>query len=264
MTTGFTHPTPAPQFAGFALFADAAPTLDAARAALEEEFADAISVTEVPVGAEMLPALILDAAAAQVLVAPVGSPVPDDAALNACHPVWWTDPAPVAGHRGHVVITTLRPEGDAPDHDLLLAEAVTLSTVAALLLEMPGALGLYYGNAGITFPAEPYVQLIRESLEHGQLPTDAWISTWLARGDDDRVGGCTLGLASFGHADLLVEDSERPPSDVYQILHGLAGQLLASGYELMPGATVGPTEAEQHPVTVRDGGEAGVLLQVWL
>nr|NLI49325.1 hypothetical protein [Propionibacterium sp.] len=260
--TQFRHPTPAPQFAGFALFADSSPTLDAARAALEEEFGDAITATEVPVGSETLPALVLDAAATQVLVAPVGAPVPDEVALNACHPVWWSDPAPVAGHRSHVVVTTLRAEGQEPDHDLLLAEAVTLSTVAALLLELPGALGFYYGNAGITFPAAPYVQLIRESLEHGQLPTDAWISTWLARGEDDRVGGCTLGLASFGHADLLVEDSVRPASEVYQLLHGLAGQLLASGYQLMPGATVGPAEDEQHPVTVRDGGDAGVLLEV--
>jgi len=258
----FAHPAPAAQFAGFALFADEAPTLEAARSWLYAEFGDAMTAAEVPVGDDVVPALVLDAAAARVLVASVPSAVPDDVALNACHPVWWSDPTPVGQHRGHVVITTVRPEDQPVDHDLLLAEAVTLSTVAALLLELPGALGLYYGNAGITFPAEPYVQLIRESLEHGQLPTDAWISTWLARDDADRIGGCTLGLASFGHADLLIEDSERSASDVYQLLHSLAGQLIASGYALLPGATVGPTEDEQLPVTERDGGAAGPLLQV--
>lgn len=258
----FTHPQPTSQFAGFALFPGEPPTLDAAGSALEDEFGDGISVTEVSVGGLTVAALIVDTPAARVLVSPVAGPVPDDAALNACHPVWWTDPAPVADHQGHVVLTTVRAEGAEVHHDLLLAEAVAVSTVAAVLLELPEAIGLYFGNAGITFPAEPYTQLIRESLEHGQLPTDAWISTWLARDEDDRVGGCTLGLASFGHADLLVEDSERTASEVYALLHGLAGQLIASGYGLMPGATVGPTEAEQHPVSARDAGEAGQLLRI--
>lgn len=258
----FTHPEPTRQFAAFALFGAEAPTLDALAAALDADFGESTATTEVPVGDATLPALVVDAQGARVVVVPVAEPVPDDVALNACHPVWWQDPAPVAGHRAHVVVTTVRDADTEPDHELLLAEAVALSTVAALVLELPGAVALYYGNAGITFPAEPYVQLIRDSLENGQLPTEAWVSTWLARGEDERIGGCTLGLAAFGHADLLVEDSEREASDVYQLLTGLGGQLIASGYALAPGATVGPTEDEQYPVAERDGGQAGVLLQI--
>ena len=76
------------------------------------------------------------------------------------------------------------------------------------------------------------------------------------------VGGCTLGLACFGHAELLVEHSEHEASEVYGLLSGLAGQLIATGSGLLPGATVGPSDAEQYPVTARDGGQAGTMLQI--
>ena len=260
----FAHPEATTQFLGFVLFADVAPSLDALAAPLEGELGASVDRAQVPLG-EAEPeasALVVSTQGVTVLVSPADEPVPDGAALRSCHPVWWSDPEPAASHRAAVVVTTVRPPEVPADLDALLPEAIAFSTVATLLAELPGAVGVFYPNGGITFPAAAYAELVREHLDAGQLPTDVWVSAWLAREDDGTIGGCTLGLASFGHAELLVEHSGHEASEVYGLLTGLAGQLVATGSGLMPGATVGPSETEQYEVSARDGGQAGPMLQI--
>jgi len=247
----FQHPEPTGPMIAFALFADAAPALDALAASLEAEFGPVETLTPVaaPAGAEAPtapPALVVTAQGATVLVAAIGTPAPGDP-VRACHPVWWTDRSPVAEHRGHVLITVARDPDDPVDHDTALTDAVALSCVAAVVAEQPDAVALFHTNGALTLPAPAYSRLVREAFDAGELPVDAWVSVWLEPSDAG-VTAFTLGLDAFGHAELSVADSAREASEVYTLLTSVAAHLVASGDQLLPGASLGPSDEERYEV----------------
>jgi hypothetical protein len=245
---GFAHPEPQGPPLGFVL-CDAPIDLDALVAALSDELPGGVSRHPMETGdgpgGELL---AVDAQGVTLLLAPVASPVPDQAALNAAHPVWWPDTAPVAAHTDHLVITVARPQGAEADHEEALHEAVLFSVVATIVLEAPQAVALFYGNGGITLPAGPYCEMVTDALESGHLPVEAWVSAWLTRDAEGRFSGRTVGLDAFGHAELMVRGSEHEASDVYGLLISLAAHIAGSGDRLQPGAFVGPSADERYEV----------------
>ncbi len=246
----FRHPAPRGPLIAFALFADAAPALDALAACLEDEFGPVEALTPVgaPDGAEgPPPALVVTTQGATVLVAAIEGPAPGDPG-RACHPVWWADASPVAQHRGHVLITVARDLDDPVDHDTALTDAVALAAVAAVIVEQPGAVALFHTNGAITLPAAAYARLVRGSFDAGELPIDAWVSVWLEPGED-AVTAFTLGLDAFGHAELTIPDSAREASEVFTLLASVAAHLVATGDRLLPGASLGPSEEERYEVS---------------
>jgi Domain of unknown function (DUF4261) len=248
----FRHPEPVGPMIAFALFADAAPALDALAASLEAEFGPVETLTPVaePTGAEAPaapPALVVTTQGGTVLVASIATPAPGDP-VRACHPVWWTDRSAVADHRGHVLITVARDPDDAVDHDTALTDAVALSCVAAVIVEQPGAVALFHTNGALALPALAYTRLVRGSFDTGQLPVDAWVSVWLEPSDAG-VTAFTLGLDAFGHAELAVADSARAASEVYTLLTSVAAHLVATGDQLLPGASLGPNDEERYEVS---------------
>ena len=260
----FTHPAPAGPLLGFALFSQPV-DLRVLTAALENELPGGIARHTTgggDTGRPESPLLAVDAQGVTILVAPLDVPVPDGAALAACHPLWWTDPSPVETHTNHVVVTAYREPGEVVDHDRALHEAVMLSMIATIVLGLPGAVGLLYGAAGITFPAEPYCQLVSESLDQGRLPVEAWVSVWLVADDDDRPAAYTVGLEAFGHADLVIEKSEREPPEIFALLMSLAAHMVTSGDRLLPGATVGPTEDERFEVVEASFNQSAPMLRI--
>lgn len=234
----FTHPEPSGPLLGIALFSSSHVDPDALGAALTEEYGAAVSRHEAESDAHGPVTFAVQEAEATVLVTPVDEPIPSDEALQAAHPIWWTDTSPVRDHLSHVVITTWRPEGAPVDHESVLRAATLFSAVTTLVLERPDAVGVYYGNGGSTVPAQTYAHYVRETLERGDLPTDVWVTAWPMQDEGGRIGGTTLGLRHFGHADLVVLESTREPSEVYFMLQNLAGHLIVSGEQLEPGSTV--------------------------
>lgn len=261
----FTHPDPQGPLLGFGLFTHGV-DVDALAAALEDEIQGGVTrhtsgggETGRPEG----PMLAVDAQGVTILVAPVGVPVPDDQALSACHPLWWPDTSEVASHTSHVVLTAYREPGSTVDRERALHEAVMFSVVATIVLEQPGAVGLFYGSAGVTIPEAAYRDLVINSLDEGRLPVEGWVSAWLLQGEDDSITGYTLGLDTFGHADLLVEDSRREASEVYALLMSLATHVVTTGEHLLPGMTIGLGPDEQHSVTARESdAHNGLVLQI--
>ena len=248
----FTHPSPQGPPLGFVL-ADAPIDIDALFAALSDELPGGVSRHPIQTG-DGAPAgemLAVDAQGVTLLLAPVASPVPAEAALHAAHPVWWPETSAVRDHTHHVVITVARPQGAEIDHDAALHEAVMFSVIATIVLEQPQAVGLFYGSGGITLPAGPYRQMVTDALEAGRLPVEAWVTAWLTK-HEDRFSGRTVGLDAFGHAELSVEDSAHEASEVYGLLISLAAHLISTGDRLQPGASVGPSADERYDVLAAD------------
>lgn len=254
----FTHPEPIRQRMGFALFGTATIDLDALAAALVDEYGVGVARGTGPDDAGSF--LVSDGATA-VMVSAVPEPLPGDEATQAAHPMWWEDPAPVADHRSHVVIATVPGEG-APSHEELLASATLFSAVAVLVLELPDAVGLYYGNGGTTFPAEIYTRYVRSSLAAGELPADVWVTVWPSRDNAGHTGGSTLGLGTFGHADLVVEGSEHEASEVFFLLNNVASHLVRTGEQLMPGESLSFEDAVERAVSVHDNQWGTPMLRI--
>ena len=233
----FRHPDPTPSGASFVLFSSDEPDVVALAEALSTSFTE-VDVTAASDSTDRLVTaqLGLDT----VFVAIAASAIPDDEALGACHPIWWDDPAPVAGHASHAIVAVR--SADEPGEDPrahALRQSLTATEAVAALLGLPDAVGVYSGPAGATFPPEGYRDLVATSLAEPALPTELWVTTWLEPHDDETVTGYTHGLASFGHADLVIEDSTADPADIYHLLASLAAHIVESGEHLMPGQTLG-------------------------
>lgn len=258
----FEHPAPVGPLLGFALFADAV-DVDALAAALSDEIEGGVTRHTVTGedGTEF-PMLLVEAQGVTLLLGPVDAPVPQQDALAACHPLWWTDTEPVASHTAHLVLTVPRDPSQVVDRERVLHEAVMFSVVATIVGEQPGAVALFSGNAGACLPAEPFRKLVLDSLDEGRLPVEGWISVWLGIGEDGRIGGYTVGLPTFGHADLTIEDSAREASEVYGLLFSLASHLVTSGDLLTPGAFVGHGDDDRHEITAHFGGQGQPVLQI--
>lgn len=257
----FEHPSPRGPLIAFVLFEDAPPALDALAAALTTEFGTvALAAAPVP-GDDDPPAslVVVSLQGVAVLAVPAAEPAPGEPAAT-CHPTWWHGEASaVAAHRGHVLVTAVRHPESVIEHAEALTEAVALASVATIVAELPGAVAVYHTNGAITIPAGAYARLVRLSLDEGRLPVEAWTSVWLDTADDG-VSGTTLGLDAFGHAELQVRGSERPASEVYQLLASVAAHLVGSGDRLSPGSFVGTTEDDSHLVSVADDDPSTLVL----
>lgn len=250
MDASFAHPAPHSPLLAFVLFEGDPPDIDALATALREEFTDAVRVqTVAPEGKEPTPTAVVQAEGVSVLVAPVAAPVPGGEAVRACHPLWWRDRTPVEEHRSHVIITTLCSTDREDPRARALHQATLLSIVGSLVLGLEGAVGFYYAEAGVTFPPDAYLTTLQHAFEQEEPPIDLWVSVWLRPREDGTTSGYTLGLDTFGHADLVVRDSRRPPSEVYELLASVAAHLVASGARLEPGHTLGYSAEDQAPVT---------------
>lgn len=259
----FHHPAPTAGGASFVLLADD-PDVDRLADALRSELAD-VEVLDTDAEGAPLEAPLLTGRLGMdtVLVAPVASPVPDGEALAACHPVWWEDPTPVAGHRAQAIVV-VRSEED-PDEDPrahALRHAMATSVAVAALLATDDAVGVYVGPAGATFPPAEYRDHLAAARTGQQLPVDLWVTTWLEPHEDGTVSGWTHGLTSFGHADVVVEDSRRAPSDVYVLLTSLAAHVVTTGDRLEPGHSLDWDDGV-HPVEAApDSSDAHPLLAI--
>lgn len=247
----FHHPDPTPGGASFVLFAGP-PETDALVAALASALTD-VEVLDAAGADPGVDAVIVGRLGPdEVLVVPVGVPVPDDEALAACHPVWWDDPSPVADHAGHAMVVVRSEDDDSEDaRTRALRQAMTQSVAVAALLALPDAVGVHVSAAGATFPPREYVDVLAAARSARHVPVDLWVTTWLEPHDDDSVSGYTRGLTTFGHADLVVEDSDREPSAVYNLLASLAEHVVMTGERLDPGHTIGWDDGV-HPVAAAD------------
>lgn len=261
---GFRHPAPNPSGATFVLLSgepDAAALADA----LRDDFTEVEVVTTAADGATIdSPHVSGRLGVDTVLVAPIAEPVLDDEALTACHPVWWDDPTPVAGHAAHAILV-VRTDADDPEEDPrahALRQTMTASVAAAALAANPDVVGIFSRAAGATFPPQAYAEFLATARAEQELPVELWATTWLEPHDDGTVSGWTHGLETFGHADLVVEDSVHDPSAVYHLLASLAEHIVATGERLEPGHELGWADGVHQVGVPAESTDAHPLLAI--
>lgn len=249
---GFAHPAPQSPVLGFGLFSGPPPGVHVLADAINDEFEIGVSVrwSEGSDGRPAHDTVVVETDDAVILVAPVAAPVPNGEAVRACHPLWWDDITPVEQHSSHVIVTALPRDGRAVDRAQVILQASLFAVVASILMELPDAVALYYGSGGITYPAGRYSGLVVDALEGGESPVDVWTSVWLVRNPDRTVTGYTVGLDTFGHADLTVQGSTLQPAEVFERLTSLAAYVITTGAVLEPGSTIGYGADEQLPLEV--------------
>lgn len=249
----FVHPSIRTPQSGFVLFSQGAPAASEIADALRPEFGDAVEVRNLSVpGKGEIATVVVAVDAATALLGTNDAPLDTEPTLRACHPVWWQgETAPVENHRSHVVLTVLHP-GDKPaPRAQAIQESTVFSVVATQLARIDGAVAVLSSNTSTCFPADAYARAFTTAVEAREVPADLWTSVWVLPEADGSHSAYTLGLDTFGHADLVVEHSRRSPAELYGFVSDVARYVLTSGAVFEPGQTVGPTASEQRPLRAR-------------
>ncbi len=245
----FQHPEPVTPILGFVLLAGVVPEVDAVASVLADEF-EQVDVRAVSTPEAEVPTVVVRNGDVTLLVAPVAGPVPQERAAQWAHPAWWRDASAIGDHASHLIVTTVPDETESDARALSIHGALTASVAAALLCELPEAVGYFAASAGLTVPADAYAHTVEEALAAEHLPVELWTSVWLEPRSDVETTASVVGLDTFGHADLFVPPTHRPPSEVYGLLTSLAAHVVSSGERLGPGMRIAGPEGEFFEVTV--------------
>lgn len=200
-----------------------------------------------------------------VLASPLDSPVADGEASRYARDLalWNGGEAVVDTHRSQVVVAGFRfgPVGEdgeptAPDYldprlETLRCE-LAVSTVAAALTALPGAVAVVVGGAAATLPAGPY----RDLVAGNPIPVPALVGVRAGRLSETTSCAYTTGLGRFGRPDLERLDVPEAPGTVYGQVCDLVAYSLGSGTVFQPGQVLevgGPeqlaTSVETSPLT---------------
>lgn len=264
MAPEFRHPDAVTPVSGAVLFGRA-PAASAVADALRGEFGAGVTPQRLDLpGQGGVDAVVVTVDAVTALVAPVDRPTATEAVLRACHPVWWPDGAQaVADHRGHVVVTVLHPRERPEPRAQAIQESTIFAVVATQLAALPGAVAVHAASAGLTVPAGAYARAFTTAVEAREVPTDLWTSVWVVGEPDGTHSAYTLGLDTFGHADLVVDHTRRAPAQLHRFLADTVRYVLTRGATFSPGQTVGTSSFEQRPLRARHSSIHGrVVLEV--
>ena len=172
-------------------------------------------------------------------IAQVPMPIPATDLEGPVALAWhWPEAAErVAAHRQHLLVHAASDALDALDlrlfHTRLVASALAVSQ----------ATGVYAGDAMLVRSAEAWAEDAR-SASRAEPPILSWIGFNVVA-EPDATSAYTTGLSSFGHRELEVRRTARPPGDVIGSLADLANYLLASGRSFRDGDTFGATASDR-------------------
>ncbi len=248
--TAFEHPPVASPVSGYVLVSGPAPAASDVARTLRAEFGAAVHEQTIDVpGKGRFDAVVVTVDAVTALVTPVDAALDAGQVARVCHPVWWPDGSAVAeAHTAHVVITVMHPGAKPEPRTQALQGATMFSVIATRLVERPESVAVLAASAGIAFPADEYTHIFERAVAAEQVPMVLWTSVWVVPEDDGTHSAYTLGLDTFGHADLLVEHSPRRPSELFTLLADATSYIVVRGVQFDPGQTVGPSESDQLPL----------------
>ena len=138
----------------------------------------------------------------------------------------------VAAHQSHVLVHAASKAMDRLDVRLLVTR------VAASIVTVAGASGVYVGDAMLVRAAADYVEDAHASSRH-ELPMLSWVGFNLVGEDDGSLSAYTTGLGAFDLQELEVRQTDRPHAELLGLLADLAHYQLVSGKELKDGDTFG-------------------------
>jgi len=161
--------------------------------------------------------------------------------------IWPTASHDLLGHDSHYVVSVT--EGGTP-----LETAMTLTRLtSALLAACQGAIGVYYGDAGLVVSSKLYREVATELLMNSY-PILIWMSVRLGPDGSGGTGGYTVGLSSLGLCEIEVASSKLRPNELAPKLYDLALYLLNSSAVVNDGDTVGQSAKERIRVSYGPSG----------
>jgi hypothetical protein len=149
---------------------------------------------------------------------------------------------------------TLSSIGESPIH-----EAMLVTRLALVALELFDGLGVYWGNACVTNSRELFEQCAREMTET-HLPLPVWLRFQPVRADADQeitddppaeIGMYTLGLKQFGLMEIEIDRCALDLGEIFEFVSNLAHYLVMSGPVIKDGNTVGGSAEERILVRYR-------------
>jgi hypothetical protein len=177
-----------------------------------------------------------------VMLMPAPIPAEDLKGPIATTWLWPGVASDMASHKGHLIVTAVAASGDV---DPVEHRKVLTQVVASVVASTEGALGVYWGEAGLLIKGGVFVGIAKEMLPH-----DTALMLWV----DFRVGpvdqesglsyGFTDGLEELGLMELVTENATESPGDLRERLMNIAAYLVANGPVIADGNTVG-SDAEE-------------------
>lgn len=251
MTTPFRHPAPATPTTGYVLFRGSAPSAEAIVETLTPAFGDQISRSELQVQqGPSIDTVVLKSGPMTALIAPVASRLNPELIRRTVHPAWWGPNGDDAlTQDSHVIVTVMHGIRREDARIQGYEEAGLWSAVAARVAQMSGAVSVIEVTPNISVPASRYVEVVTTGRATEEMPVDLWASVWTVPGSNPGTATVfTRGLAGFGHADLMIRDSEEDLGQAIRILGALARMIILQGARLNAGESIGVSDMEQRGV----------------
>lgn len=176
--------------------------------------------------------------------------------------LWPDSRTELAKMKGHLIVTVGKPGDDADPIEL---RKVLTQVTASVLATTEGALGVYWGDAGMLIGRDLYVDMATSILPGGT-PFLLWVDFRVGPVDHDSgfSFGFTDGLEELGLMEMVTENATDSPGDLRERLMSIADYLITNGPVIQDGHTVGEDANER--ITVMFGpspfGHAGQVMRL--
>jgi hypothetical protein len=145
--------------------------------------------------------------------------------------------------KGHLIVTVGKPGDDA---DPIEIRKVLTQVTASVLATTEGALGVYWGDAGMLIGRDLFVDMATSILPRGT-PFLLWVDFRVGPVDHDSglSFGFTDGLEELGLMEMVTQNATDPPGDLRERLMSIADYLITNGPVIEDGHTVGEDANER-------------------
>ncbi|MBR2565025.1 MAG: DUF4261 domain-containing protein [Paenibacillus sp.] len=180
----------------------------------------------------------------QVVCAHIAAPVPNrEVEENAKLNILWPEAEQVTSrHQSQIIVSVLNASSAIEGH-------VLFTQTAAALLQLEHALAIYMSP--LVVRAEQYVEVSR-ILKDGELPVSLWVFIGLYQ-NAEGASAYTYGLRNFGKDELEIVESNKPLSDVFEMMFMTTNYVVANNVTLHDGETLGFTAEQKLSITRSKG-----------
>lgn len=205
------------------------PAPNAFRAALEKRLAGRVAIQDMEADGERV--MLLRMAGGTVMVGLIDAPLPKGQIDDLCAAAWqWRQACEATSvHKAHAVVSVLGTTGDRLDAHLLLTDVV------ASLLD-GNAIASYWGAS-----LQSREAFLRQSanISRDVPPVLLWVNVRISSDAQKGFSLSTQGMESFDLREIEAKDVNRPGREVFNLLVGMAGYLIAKGPVIQDGETIG-------------------------
>ena len=152
---------------------------------------------------------------------------------------WWPDATErMKYHASHILVALVGDKGD------LIQRSINLTHLTAAVAAHVDAAGIYWGGGTLVHDPQVFVEQAKE-ISPSNFPLHLWIDFRLEQNDDDSYRLFTTGMKVFGHKEIEIPHSTKPPAEVFDFAQAIAAYVLTSEKTIQDGETIGRSEDEK-------------------